>query len=58
VLGANMQELQNSVSTRYGAGINAGLYLQKFVTLTMRLQAHLNGGQGTRVNKTPSEQYQ
>jgi leucyl aminopeptidase len=53
-----MQELQNSVSTRYGAGIDAGLYLQKFVTLTMRLQAHLNGGQGTRVNKTPSEQYQ
>jgi hypothetical protein len=28
VLGANMQELQNSVSTRYGAWIDAGLYLQ------------------------------
>jgi hypothetical protein len=41
-----MQELQNSVSTRHSAGIDAGLYLQKFVILTMRLQAHLNGGQG------------
>ena len=28
VLGANMQELQNRVSTRYGARIDAGLYLQ------------------------------
>jgi hypothetical protein len=28
VLGTNMQKLQNSVSTRYGAGIDAGLYLQ------------------------------
>lgn len=46
VLGANMQELQNSVSARYGAGINAGLYLQKFVTLTMRLPEHLHEGRG------------
>jgi hypothetical protein len=53
-----MQELQNNVSIRYGAGIDAGLYFQKFVTLTIRLQAHLNGGQGTGVNETTSEQYQ
>lgn len=37
VLGVNMRELENSVRARYGAGINAGLYLQKFVTLTMGL---------------------
>jgi hypothetical protein len=37
VLGVNMSELENSVKARYGAGINAGLYLQKFVTVTMGL---------------------
>jgi len=37
VLGVNLTELQNSVRARYGAGVNAGLYLQKFVTVTMRL---------------------
>jgi len=46
-----MQELQNNFSTRCGAGIDAGLYLQKFVTLKKRLQAHLDGGQGTGVNE-------
>lgn len=49
VLGANIRELQNSVSARYGAGIDAALYLQKFVTLTMRLPGHLNGGRGSGV---------
>jgi hypothetical protein len=37
VLGVNLRELENSVRARYGGGINAGLYLQKFVTLTMGL---------------------
>ncbi|WP_417263888.1 KAP family P-loop NTPase fold protein [Celeribacter sp.] len=37
VLGVNLTELENSVRARYGAGVNAGLYLQKFVTVTMRL---------------------
>lgn len=41
VLGVNLAELENSVKARYGAGINAGLYLQKFVTLTMRLPDRL-----------------
>ncbi|MEP1765394.1 MAG: P-loop NTPase fold protein [Sulfitobacter sp.] len=40
VLGVNLGELENSVKARYGAGINAGLYLQKFVTVTMRLPKH------------------
>lgn len=56
VLGANMRELQNSVSARYGAGIDAALYLQKFVTLTMRLPEHLNGGRGTVVAERYFEQ--
>jgi len=37
VLGVNLTELQNSVRARYGAGVNAGLYLQKFVMVTMPL---------------------
>lgn len=37
VLGVNLRELENSVKARYGAGINAGLYLQKFVTVTVAL---------------------
>ena len=37
VLGVNLDELANSVRARYGAGTDAGQYLQKFVTLTMRL---------------------
>ncbi|MDO6456384.1 P-loop NTPase fold protein [Celeribacter halophilus] len=40
VLGVNLTELENSVRARYGAGVNAGLYLQKFVTVTMRLHDH------------------
>ncbi|MEP2782298.1 MAG: P-loop NTPase fold protein [Pseudoruegeria sp.] len=56
VLGANMRELQNSVSARYGTGIDAALYLQKFVTLTMRLPAHLNRGRGGGVAERYFEQ--
>jgi len=37
VLGVNMRELENSVKARYGTDIDAGLYLQKFVTLKMQL---------------------
>ncbi|GEM_PF-2110770 len=37
VLGANFTALRSSVSARYGSEINAGLYLQKFVNLTMTL---------------------
>ncbi|MCK0170740.1 KAP family NTPase [Aliiroseovarius sp. S1123] len=37
VLGVNLKELQNSVKARYGAGVDAALYLQKFVTLGLRL---------------------
>lgn len=37
ILGVNLEQLENSVKARYGAGIDAGLYLQKFVTVAMQL---------------------
>ncbi|MBL1437312.1 MAG: hypothetical protein COB08_014065 [Rhodobacteraceae bacterium] len=37
VLGVNLAELQNSVKARYGQGVDAGIYLQKFITITMGL---------------------
>lgn len=42
VLGVNLIEIENSVKARYGSGINAGLYLQKFVTLTLNLPETLS----------------
>jgi hypothetical protein len=44
VLGVNLSELENSVKARYGTGIDAGLYLQKFVTLTMGLPTRTDDG--------------
>lgn len=46
VLGVNMMQLENSVHARYGAGVDAALYLQKFVGLTMRLPSN-RGEDGT-----------
>jgi len=37
VLGTNLRAMQNHVIARYGAGIDAALYLQKFVSFSMRL---------------------
>jgi hypothetical protein len=37
VLGVNLQELQNSVRARYGSGVDAAKYLQKFVSVTCPL---------------------
>lgn len=37
VLGANLEQLQNSVSASYGSGIDAKTYLQKFIHLTVPL---------------------
>ncbi|MCF6444932.1 P-loop NTPase fold protein [Nereida sp. MMG025] len=42
ILGTNVRELENSVRARYGSGINAGLYLQKFVTVTMGLPSKVD----------------
>ena len=38
VLGVNLVELQNSVRARYGAGIDAAKYLQKFVHVRMPIR--------------------
>jgi len=37
VLGANMDELENSVKARYGSGIDASTYLRKFYSLQLVL---------------------
>ncbi|AHD08583.1 KAP family P-loop NTPase fold protein [Phaeobacter gallaeciensis] len=37
VLGVNLKELQNSVRARYGSGVEAETYLQKFTTMQMTL---------------------
>ncbi|MDU8912427.1 P-loop NTPase fold protein [Aestuariicoccus sp. MJ-SS9] len=37
ILGVNSAELANSVRARYGSGVQAEKYLQKFITLTMPL---------------------
>jgi hypothetical protein len=37
VLGAHLQQLQNSVKAAYGADIDAQAYLQKFIQLTLHL---------------------
>lgn len=46
VLGVNLSELQNSVRARYGQGVNAELYLQKFVSVTKVLPRHTQQGHG------------
>lgn len=37
VFGVNLNQLRNSVKTTYGVDMDAGLYLQKFITLTYHL---------------------
>jgi hypothetical protein len=37
VLGAHIRQLENSVKVTYGSGIDAHLYLQKFISLTVNL---------------------
>ena len=41
VLGVNLEQLQNSVKTRYGSGTEAGVYLQKFYSHTIKLPAKI-----------------
>ncbi len=38
ILGVNLSELQNSVRARYGLDADAALYLQKFLSISLRLQ--------------------
>ncbi|MEQ8901835.1 MAG: P-loop NTPase fold protein [Roseovarius sp.] len=37
ILGVNLKELANSVKARYGANVQGGKYLQKFITVSMPL---------------------
>lgn len=37
ILGVNLKELANSVRARYGANVEGGKYLQKFITVSMPL---------------------
>ncbi|MBU2981779.1 KAP family NTPase [Lentibacter algarum] len=43
VLGTNLRAMQNHVIARYGAGVDAAIYLQKFVSFSMRLSDGVNG---------------
>ena len=42
VLGVNLQEMENSVRARYGEGVNAQKYLQKFYQIKMPLDIQVN----------------
>ena len=42
ILGVNLHELENSVKARYGADVNAAIYMQKFITLSMSLPSKEN----------------
>ncbi|WP_439626460.1 KAP family P-loop NTPase fold protein [Shinella sp.] len=43
VLGVNLKALENSVKARYGAEIDATLYLQKFINITFSLPETVGG---------------
>jgi hypothetical protein len=50
VLGVNLKALENSVKARYGAGIDAGEYLKKFIHVTLELPTECKvSGQDTSV---------
>ncbi|MCZ4287872.1 KAP family P-loop NTPase fold protein [Hoeflea alexandrii] len=49
VLGVNLKALENSVKSRYGSEIDATSYLQKFLSFTVNLPAHIGDH-----NRTPS----
>ena len=43
VLGVNLEALENMVRTRYGNSINAKIYLQKFIQITLELPNEFGG---------------
>jgi KAP family P-loop domain len=49
VLGVNLHSLENSVKARYGSGIDAAAYLQKFVSFSMSLPDHIGDNLRTSV---------
>ncbi|AUQ65689.1 P-loop NTPase fold protein [Phaeobacter inhibens] len=44
VLGVNLKELQNSVKARYGSGVDAAKYLQRFISIEMPLRSTTANG--------------
>jgi hypothetical protein len=48
VLGVNLSVLRNSITLRYGAGLDADLYLQKFINATFGFRDTRNGGIGKK----------
>ncbi|MGH1330284.1 MAG: KAP family P-loop NTPase fold protein [Paracoccaceae bacterium] len=44
ILGVNLSELENSVRARYGEGVAARKYLQKFISVTMSLPNKVDQG--------------
>mgnify|MGYP000566091442 CR=1 FL=1 len=48
VIGVNLQELRNSVHSRYGPETNANAYLQKFISITTTLPDEFKGSTTTR----------
>ena len=53
VLGVNLNELQNSVKARYGGGIDAATYLQKFINVRLSVA----GGNGSNQQHADSIRY-
>ncbi|AXX96993.1 KAP family P-loop NTPase fold protein [Profundibacter amoris] len=53
VLGVNLNELQNSVRSRYGAEIDAGKYLQKFINVKFSVE----GDKWNKYNKGSFEYF-
>lgn len=47
VLGVNLKALENSIKVRYGSGIDATAYLQKFLSLTISLPDHIGDQERT-----------
>lgn len=50
VLGVNLSSLENCVRVRYGTNINAGAYLQKFLSFTMNLPNYVDHYNRTTAN--------
>lgn len=48
ILGVNLHELKNSVRARYGSGVNADVYLQKFINIVLELPEN-TGSQNSEV---------
>lgn len=51
VLGVHQEQLESSIAYAYGSGIDAGLYLQKFINVTVRNPEQINGNNSRAMEK-------